>query len=84
MNGEKRRERGGDERRPAPDRAQRRAGRRAGSSPRPAISDGARSSSGVRSIRVVSHDATKYSGGVISASVWTIEITSPSPRPATM
>ena len=49
-------------------RSARRAGRRAGSSAAPASSDGARSSSGVRSIRVVSQDATKYSGGVISAS----------------
>ena len=48
----------------------------------PAISDGARTISGEKSIRVDSHDATKYSGGVISASVWTSETVSPSPWPA--
>ena len=50
----------------------------------PAISEGARSSSGVRPGRVVSHARTKNSGGVISASVWTTETTSASPWPATM
>ena len=30
---------------------------------------------GVSSMRVVSHESTKNSGGVISASVWTVEIT---------
>jgi hypothetical protein len=45
----------------------------------PATNDGARRSSGERSTRVVSHAAAKYSGGVISTSVWTVEITSPNP-----
>ena len=45
----------------------------------PASSAGARSNSGVSSMRVVSHESAKKSGGVISASVWTVETTPPKP-----
>ena len=49
----------------------------------PASSDGARSSAGVSPIWVVSHARTKYSGGVISASVCTTDTASARLRPAT-